>query len=142
MVQPTLSQTRLVIIIYIIMLLVLNSFGNQNTILDKAVLPSLYPPSYIFIMVWFVLFILFGFFLAKATHTSYQWMGLGFYALTLIWPVIFVYSSSFMIGFYYIFFILLLTILFIIYTKSPWLLPQLIWITFATYLSYSLYRLN
>lgn len=140
---PTSSQTQLVIIIYVLILILLNYVGgNVNTILDSAILPPWYPPGYVFGIVWFVLFILFGVFLAKADRTEYQWIGLVFYALTLAWTPFFVYSRSYAVGFYYLFFIWVSTILFIIYTKSPWLIPQVIWITIATLLSYSLYRLN
>lgn len=140
---PTSSQTLVCILSYIIILIFLNSFGGpMPAFLENAQLPTWYPPGYVFGIVWFTLFILFGFFLAKATDTIYQWVGLAFYTLTLAWTPLFVYSRSFRVGFYYILFIWLLTIAFVSYTKSPWLIPQLIWITFATMLAYSLYQLN
>jgi tryptophan-rich sensory protein len=124
-------------------LIFLNSFGGTMPgFLDNARLPTLYPPGYVFGIVWFFLFILFGVFLATATDTTYQWLGLAFYAVTLAWTPLFVYSQSFATGFYYILFLWALTIAFSSYTKSLWLIPQLIWITFATMLAYSLYRLN
>jgi benzodiazapine receptor len=140
---PTLFQTQVCILLYVIILILLTSLGgNVSTVLNNARLPTWYPPGYLFGLVWFTLFILFGVFLATAIDTTYQWLGLAFYILTLAWTPIFVYSRSFAVGFYYLFFIWVLTIAFIVYTKSLWLIPQLIWVTIATSLSYSLYRLN
>ena len=137
------STTQVVIILYVVILVLLNSLGgNINHVLDGAILPNWYPPGYVFGIVWMILFILFGVFLATSTTTSHQWIGLVLFTLTLAWTPLFVYSHSYTVGFYYLFFIWMLTIAFILYTKSLWLIPQVIWITIATLLSYSLYRLN
>lgn len=137
------SSTQLVVILYIIILVSLNFAGGKiNNVLNGAILPSWYPPGYIFGLVWTILFILFGIFLATSTNITHQWIGLVLYTLTLAWTPLFVYSRSYAVGFYYLFFIWILTISFLVYTKSLWLIPQVIWITIAATLSYSLYKLN
>ena len=130
------------LLIFIILLSVLTIGGNIREVLKNAKTPSFYPPGSLIGLVWFMLFILFSVFLYTAPYESYQYIGLIFYALTLLWTPLFVSSKSFAVGFYYLLFIWILTILFLVYTKSLLLIPQMIWITFATILSYSLYRLN
>lgn len=133
------------LIIYILLLIILSfsfSGGSINSVVNQANRPSFYPPGYLIGLVWFILFILFGIFLYTASDESYQYLGLLFYTLTLLWTPLFVYSKSFAVGFYYILFIWFLTIAFLVYTKSLLLLGQMIWITFATILAYSLYKIN
>jgi translocator protein len=134
------------VIIYIIILVVvgiLTSYaGKINDVVANAVKPSIYPPSGLIGTVWFILFILFGIFLYTTDDTSYQLYGLLFYTLTLLWSPLFVSTKSFAVGFYYLFFIWILTISFLVYTKSILLIPQMIWITFATLLAYLLYIKN
>lgn len=136
----------LYVIIYVIILIlsgiITSQLGKINVVLENTVKPSIYPPSGLIGIVWFSLFILFAIFLYTTDDSSYQFYGLFFYALTLLWTPLFVYTKSLAVGFYYLVFIFFLTISFLVYTKSLLLIPQMIWITFATILSYLLYIKN
>ena len=134
---------------YIIILLVLLSVGgNINTVTNSLVLPSFYPPVYLFGLVWSILFIIFGFFLYYAQDTL-QLLGIVYFTLVLLWTPLFVSTKSTAISFYYLLFIVLLTIVLLylsinIYSHPySWLLvPQLLWTSFATIIAYSLNKLN
>jgi benzodiazapine receptor len=134
---------------YIIIVFALISLGgNINSVTSNLVLPSFYPPVSLFGTVWFLLFILFGFFLYYATD-SLQLICIAYFTIVLLWTPLFVYTKSTAVGFYYLFFIVLLTIILLYMSIKTyphpyyWLLiPQLIWTSFATIIAYSLYKLN
>jgi benzodiazapine receptor len=134
---------------YILIVIVLTSFGGSvNSVTNPLTLPSFYPPTYLFGLVWTILFILFGIFIYYAPDTL-QLIGLIYFTLVLLWTPLFVYTKSTAVGFYYLLFVVLCTIgLFYIsvhnysYSYSWLLLPQFLWTSFATAISYSLYRLN
>lgn len=115
--------------------------GNVNSVTINATLPWFYPPNWVFGLVWMTLFILFFVVLSQATDTQ-RYIGLVYYALVLAWTPIFVYSKNYAVGFYYLLFLLALTIVFTWYVKSWYMVPQVIWITIATILAWSLYALN
>ena len=133
---------------YIIILIVLLSIGgNVRTATNSLTLPSFYPPTYLFGLVWSIIFIVFGIFIYYAPEPL-QLIGIFYFTLVLLWTPLFVYTKSTAVGFYYLLFITVITIvLFYISIKYShpysWLLiPQFIWISFATTIAYSLYRLN
>ncbi len=137
-----------ILVLYIIILLLLLSIGgNVNTVTSSLTLPSFYPPTYLFGLVWTILFIIFGFFLYFAPETL-KIIGVIYFTLVLLWTPLFVYSKSTAVGFYYLLAIVILTlvlgILSITYSHPySWLLiPQLLWTSFATAVAYSLYKLN
>lgn len=137
------------ILIYIAILIVLLSIGGSiNTVTSTLILPSFYPPTYLFGLAWTILFFIFGIFLYYASDPL-QYIGIIYFTLVLLWTPLFVRTKSTAVGFYYLLFIVILTI--ILYSVSitvyshpySWLLiPQLLWTSFATVLSYSMYKLN
>jgi tryptophan-rich sensory protein len=139
------NVTILLYSIIVIVLVVLG--GNVNTVTSGLQLPSVYPPTYLFGLVWTILFFIFGIFLYYATDTL-QFIGIIYFTFVLLWTPLFVHTKSTSIGFYYLVFIVILTIVLYILSITyshpyPWLLiPQVVWILFATILSYLLYKIN
>ena len=124
-----------------ILILFLSRSGNIQEVTKGATLPWFYPPGWIFGLVWTTLFALFFVVLAQASDIQ-RMIGLVYFALVLTWTPLFVYTKRFDISFYYLLFVLILTILFGLYVQSWYFVPQIIWITLATILSFGLYYLN
>jgi tryptophan-rich sensory protein len=136
------------IIIYIIIVILLTSFGgNIRNVTSTLQLPSIYPPVYLFGLIWTILFVIFGIFLYHATQ-SLQVIGIVYFTLVLLWTPLFVNTKSTAVGFYYLLLVVILTIALLVFSiidSHPywWLLiPQLLWTSFATVIAFLLYRLN
>lgn len=137
------------ILLFILVVIIGTAVGGRiNNVTSTLTLPSFYPPTYLFGLVWTILFFIFGVYLYYAP-TELQIIGIIYFALVLAWTPLFVYSKSTAVGFYYLLLVVLLTVtLFIISIKYyshpyPWLLvPQFIWTSFATSIAFELYRLN
>ncbi len=137
------------ILLYILVVIIgISVGGNVNNVTSTLTLPSFYPPTYLFGLVWTILFFIFGIYLYYAP-SELQIIGIIYFALVLAWTPLFVYSKSTAVGFYYLLLVVLLTIaLFFVSIKYyshpyPWLLvPQFIWTSFATSIALALYRLN
>jgi benzodiazapine receptor len=138
---------QIVLIYTILLFLLLSISGGIGSVTSTLTLPSFYPPTYLFGIVWPILFVLFGIYLYYAPE-SLHIIGLIYYALLLLWSPLFANTGSTAVGFFYLFFILLLTIALLILSITnshpySWiLLPQLVWISFATLISYYLYKDN
>lgn len=134
-------------------MLTLDSVKTWYTTLNK---PSFNPPNQVFGPVWTVLYILMGisFYLVwkkRKTAMGYLW-AVGIYflqlLLNLMWSYLFFYQHQ--IGFALIEIgLLLLTIIvnaflfFRIDKTAGWLfLPYILWVSFASYLTYSISLLN
>lgn len=119
---------------------------NIKDISKNSKKPSYYPPNYIFGIVWPILFILYAFMLHNiyTKDKKMYYIGLLVIILTLLWTPIFtnVTRQKYKISFYYILFVLAINILFFLYSKNFYIIPQILWISFATFLSYKLYKLN
>lgn len=114
-----------------------------NTTTSSLKKPSYYPPSYAFGLIWPVLFILYAYVLYSfGDNKKMLIFGLIVLLFTLLWTPIFTISGSVSLGFYYILFVLLLNISFLFVSRKWLLLPQVLWLSFATFLSYKLYILN
>lgn len=124
-----------------ILILLLSLGGNIQEVIKGATLPWFYPPGWIFGLVWTTLFALFFVVLAQASNVQ-RVIGLVYFALVLTWTPVFVYTKRFDFSFYYLLFVLILTIAFGLYVQSWYFVPQMIWITLATGLSFGLYYLN
>ncbi len=137
------------VVYYVFILIFLLLVGGDITkVSDSLEKPSFYPPGYLFGIIWPILFIIFGIFIYYAPK-ELQVISIIYFALVLLWTPIFVYSESTAAGFYYLAFVLLLTAVLVYlslykysYSYSWMLIPQVLWISFATLLSYSLYTLN
>ena len=136
------------ILLYIFVVIIgVSAGGNIGNVTSTLTLPSFYPPTYLFGLVWTILFFIFGIYIYYAS-TELQIIGIIYFALVLAWTPLFVYTKSTAVGFYYLLLVVLLTVaLFFVSIKYShpysWLLiPQFIWTSFATTISYFLYRLN
>jgi len=134
--------------IYItIVLLLISIGGNVQQVTSKLNLPSFYPPDSVFGMAWSLLFVLFGFYLYNAPD-HLQVAGLVYFTMVLLWTPLFVQTASTEVGFYYLLFVVALTLFLLIVSinasYSYWwlLLPQLIWVSFACVLAYQLFSIN
>ena len=132
--------------IYFIVLVFIASalLSGNNRIPNPPNKPAYYPPNYTFGLVWSILFILYGIVL----YQSYQikpslcYTGIVVLIITLLWTPIYSRSQSFSVGFYYILCTLVANLWYYFQSKNYLLIPQLIWLTFASFLSYQLMILN
>jgi len=138
-----------IILLYVIILVLLLSLGgNINKVTSTLIKPSIYPPNYLFGLMWSILFIIFPIFLYYSSY-SLQISGLVYFSLVLLWTPLFSYTKSTLVGFIYLLFVFILTILLltlsitVYHNPYSWLLiPQLLWVGFATIISFFLYKLN
>lgn len=132
--------------IYFIVLVFILSvvLSGNNRIPDAPNKPSYYPPNYVFGLVWSILFILYGIVLYQSyqVRPSLCYSGIVVLIITLLWTPIYSRSQSYSTGFYYILFALVVNLWYYYQSKNYLLIPQLLWITFASFLSYQLMRLN
>ena len=127
---------------------------NNTNNMENLKKPALTPPSWLFPIVWTILFILMGIsaYLVYMSDSNFKKPALVFYALQLaanfIWPIIFFNFSAYFLAFIWIIIIWLLILamvkLFCNCSKTAGLLqlPYLLWVTFAGYLNYSIWILN
>ena len=118
---------------------------------DTLAKPDLVPPSWVFPVVWTVLFILMGlaFYLVwqKPKHPLFRqarWLFAVQLALNIFWSILFFYlqkPSWALLEIVLLWFAILYTLLAFkkIDRRAGWLLlPYLLWVTFAVYLNYSI----
>ena len=127
---------------------------NEVGIYNSLVLPPLSPPSYIFSLVWTVLYILMGI-SSYIILKSKSWLkpkALYLYFAQLIfnfvWPFLFFNKEMYFISFIWLM-ILWLLVLFMITMfwqvdkkASVLQIPYLLWLTFAAYLNLGIFILN
>ena len=116
--------------------------------------PALSPPSWIFPVVWTILFLMMGtasYIIAVSKHPARK-KALGAYALQLalnfLWPVLFFNLKAYLISFFWI--ILLWLLVWLTFTRffkinntaGKLLIPYLLWLVFAAYLNFGVYLLN
>ena len=127
---------------------------NSVEVYSQLSLPPLSPPSWVFPVVWTILFALMGIssyiiYISKSPNTKYA---LSVYFLQLvvnfIWPLIFFGAEAYLFAFIWLIFLWLLVVLMIkmFYKISPAAallqIPYLIWLTFAAYLNLMVVILN
>jgi translocator protein len=138
---------------YLGSLLTMESVKTWYTTLNK---PSLNPPNWIFAPVWTTIYLLLGIssyrvWTNRKTVGWFHWAVIIYFlqlAFNLMWSFLFFYQQQ--IGFALVeIFLLLMSIIanaFIFYRFakiSGWLfLPYFLWVSFATYLTYSIFILN
>lgn len=127
--------------------------GNFNTYQEISK-PSFAPPGFIFPIVWFILFILMGIssYLIYKSNSYDKEKSLLIYSIQLVvnffWSIIFFRFKNYFLAFIWI--ILLLVLIVIMFSRfykinkiSAYLqIPYIIWVVFATILTYSIYTLN
>ena len=150
---------------YIISVAVALAVGGLSALLTKDNMnfietinqPPLSPPSFIFPIVWTILFVLMGIssayvYVHKGKNPDAASTGLTVYAFSLavnfLWSIIFFNLRAFMFSFIWL---VLLWVLIIITireyakvsrTPAYLQLPYLLWVTFAGYLNFMIYVLN
>ena len=145
----------------IISILIPNAIGLLSAILSKVkdnidtfIKPSFNPPGIVFPIVWFVLYTLMGIssYLIYKDNTTYKRRALLLYAVQLfingLWSIIFFRLKLFLLAFITIIILIILTTYMIIEfykinkTAAYLQIPYLMWLIFASILSYSVYILN
>ena len=129
---------------------------KDNMNLEGVTQPALSPPSWIFPVVWTILFILMGLSAAMVCQygpnrplvKSALWIyGLQL-AVNFFWSIIFFNLQNFLLAFIWLLLLLVLIIAMIIKFKkikpvAAYLqIPYLLWVTFAGYLTFAIYLLN
>ena len=121
---------------------------------NNLVKPPLSPPSWVFSVVWTILFILMGIsaYLIYISDSPYKNNALKIYIAQLIvnalWTIIFFNLEMYLFAFIWLLFLLMLIILMIISfskinkTAAYLQIPYLLWVIFAGYLNLSIYFLN
>lgn len=150
---------------YIVSILIALGVGGLSALLtrgsmnlyDEIITPALAPPSWVFPVVWTILFILMGISAAmiytdKSVSESQKISALYTYSLSLIvnffWSIIFFNFRAFFFAFVWLLLLLLLIISTIIKyesinkTAAYLQIPYLLWVTFAGYLTFSIWYLN
>ncbi len=134
----------------------LSGLTSQNTlgIYESLNLPDLYPPGYLFSIVWTILYILMGISLYMVLNSPMKRdiLTLGVFGIQLVlnfaWTPVFFVMSNYLAAFILLVIIWVFAALMIYFfykadKKSGLLqIPYLVWLTFAAYLSYSVYVLN
>lgn len=127
--------------------------GNMSTysLLNK---PSLSPPSYIFPIVWTLLYILMGIssYIIYMSGNDNSTKALKIYALQLFfnffWSIIFFGFSQYLLAFLWLILLIILIIIMIqqfykINSVAAYLqIPYLLWCIFAAYLNYTILLMN
>lgn len=134
----------------------LSAFLTRNSmdIYENLLLPPLAPPSWVFPVVWTILYILMGIsaYLVSQSDSFYRNSALRIYALQLFvnffWTLIFFNFEMYLFAFLWLMLLLLLIIMMILcfarIDKKAALLqiPYLLWVSFAAYLNLGIYLLN
>lgn len=116
--------------------------------------PKLSPPSWLFGVVWTILYVLMGIssyrvFVSKSNYKSIALaLYLGSLAFNFVWPIVFFNFQSFLVAFFVIVIMIVLVGLTIVfYLKCDKIaarlqIPYFLWLFFAGYLNLAVYILN
>lgn len=127
---------------------------NSVQVYGQLSLPSLAPPSWVFPVVWTILFVLMGIssYIIYTSKSTSKKAALKIYFLQLavnfVWPLIFFGAQAYLFAFIWLLILWILVILMIVafYKISPIAallqVPYLIWLTFAAYLNLMVVILN
>lgn len=129
------------------------SMGSMDTY-ENLQRPALSPPSWVFPVVWTILFILMGIasYIVYMSNSDIKGKALKVYAIQLavnfIWPLIFFNGQKYFLAFVWLLFLIVLIVETILLFKEVnkkaaiLLTPYLLWTIFAGYLNISIYLLN
>ncbi len=128
--------------------------GDQMNVYSRLIQPPLAPPSWLFPVVWSILFVLMGISAARIylSDSFDKGSALTVYALQLVvnfvWSLIFFNMQAYYLAFFWLLLLLALIIIMIykFYQIDPVAaylqIPYLLWVTFAGYLTLSIAILN
>lgn len=123
-------------------------FTSKNTKSEwyKCIKPALTPPSYVFPIVWSILYFLLGLAFAFSLNSNKHIINALFvitFVLNILWSYFYFGKKEIQVAYYIILTLVLLALLIIglaLYTKSytiaALVLPYLVWIVFASVLNY------
>lgn len=126
--------------------------GSMSTSMFNK--PSFSPPSFLFPIVWTILYILMGIssYLIYSSDSPNKGKALATYAIQLIfnffWSIIFFGASQYLFAFVWLIALIIIIIMMIyqFYAIEPLAaylqIPYLLWCLFAAYLNFMIYRLN
>ncbi len=126
--------------------------GNMSTSMFNK--PSFIPPSFLFPIVWTILYILMGIssYIIYSSDSPKKGKALTIYVIQLFfnffWSIIFFGSSQYLFAFVWLIALISIIIMMIyqFYTIEPLAaylqIPYLLWCFFAAYLNFMIYRLN
>lgn len=129
------------------------SMGSMDTY-ENLQRPALSPPSWVFPVVWTILFILMGIasYIVYMSNSDIKEKALKVYTIQLavnfIWPLIFFNGQKYFLAFVWLLFLIVLIMETILLFKEVnkkaaiLLIPYLLWTIFAGYLNISIYLLN
>lgn len=127
---------------------------GQMEIYPALTLPPLAPPSFLFPVVWAILYILMGVsaYLVYMSSSPSKTSALILYGIQLlvnfVWPLLFFNLQNYLVSFLWLVLLWVLTLAMVIafYKIKPAAgllqIPYLLWITFAGYLNLAIYLLN
>ena len=128
---------------------------DNMDIYQRINMPPLSPPSFLFPIVWSILYIFMGISSAEiflSAKSENREAGLKVYKLQLainfVWSLVFFNMQAFLLSFAVIIllWILILVMIKLFYDISPWAgylqIPYLLWVSFAAYLNLAIYILN
>lgn len=157
------NQSKLKTFVYSILIALgvggLSAYLSQNStdLYNEIARPPLSPPSYLFPVVWTVLFILMGVnaamvYLNRQTDPKAAERGLFTYALSLIvnfsWSILFFRFRAFLFCFFWLLLLLFLIVRTVwhyrqVEPRAAWLqIPYALWVSFAGYLTLAIAILN
>ncbi len=129
--------------------------GNMKNLFNEIIKPPLSPPSWLFPVVWSVLFILMGIGSAKvylSPASKNRASALRLYLINLFlnffWSIIFFNFRAFLFAFIWLLALLLIIILMTVrFYKAERIsgllqIPYILWVTFAGYLTFAIWFLN
>lgn len=134
----------------------LSALMTKNSInsYKELIQPSLAPPSWVFPIVWTILFILMGIsaYIVYVSDSPYKEFALKVYAAQLVvnffWSIIFFNLEMYLLAFVWLILLLILIMLMIFSfskinkTAAYLQIPYLLWVIFAGYLNFGIYLLN
>lgn len=137
------------ILIPIILGTIIGLISGLNNNYNNFIKPDIMPPNYLFPIVWTILYILMGFsnyLVSEEEHNSKLYILQLIF--NLIWPILFFIFKWYLLAFIWILILLVLVIAMIVefykYNKLAAYLqiPYVLWLIFATILSYNVYLIN
>lgn len=153
--MKTVNKSNLILSILIPLAVgALSSLFSGNLSYQALNKPSFSPPSYLFPIVWTILYILMGIssYLIYSSNSPKKNQALTTYELQLtfnfFWSIIFFGFSQYLLAFLWLLVMIVLIIIMIyqFYHISPLAaylqIPYLLWCLFAAYLNYAIYTLN
>lgn len=123
--------------------------GLQNTKYKSLIKPSWFPPGYLFGIAWTIIYILFAISWARVSNIStLNYLYMLNLLLNVLWCFIFFYNVEFNLALLVLLSLNLVLIIQVVlvykydYTATLMLIPYLLWTLFASYLNYSINKLN